>query len=161
MISLKNLESLRIFPKRCCPKSWNHIEIRGVAWAEKPIWCCLAVRFRMESKQHVWYSSPKIQVFFPNGYVKNGGRVALRSTLCGAHKSFQIQEQYGPRHGYRVREQAIFVNTIRLWPMPNQEIDFWLDPDFGVRGRIEEHKNSVINGFPKTIFKQFSNIKIS
>lgn len=31
------------------------------------------------------------------------------------------------RHYYRLREQAISIISIRLWSVPNQDIDFWLE----------------------------------
>ena len=51
-----------------------------------------------------------------------GGASPSEAPFAGRINLSRIQEQYGPRHGYRLREQAIFVNTIRLWPTPIKKL---------------------------------------
>lgn len=43
------------------------------------------------------------------------------------HNELLYRLNLSSRHYYRLREQAINVLSIRLWSVPNKDIDFWLE----------------------------------
>lgn len=44
-----------------------------------------------------------------------------------SHNEVLYRLNLSSRHYYRLREQAIYILSIRLWSAPNKDIEFWLE----------------------------------